>query len=69
MATIINNPDSGSGNGGGAGMVIGAVIVLVIIVLFFIYGLPALRGSRSGTTIQVPDKINVNVSKPAGNGY
>jgi len=72
MATIINNPDSGSGggNGGGAGLIIGVVVAIIVIALFFIYALPAIRNTRSGdTTIKVPDKIDVNVNQPQNNGY
>lgn len=71
MATIINNPDAGSGSssGGGAGILIGALVAIVIIALFFIYALPAIRNNKSGTTVNVPDKINVNVNQPQNNGY
>lgn len=71
MTTVINNPGNGtSDNGsGGAGMIIAVVVVIAIIALFFLYGLPALRnsagnGSNTGTTVNVPDKIQVNVNKP-----
>lgn len=65
MPTIINNPpDSGGGNSGGVGLVVGVVVVIAIIGLFFIYGLPAMRqNNSSGTTINVPDKIQVDVNK------
>jgi len=70
MTTIINNPDTGGGkSGGGAGLIIGAVVVIAIIALFILYGLPALRRSTSGTTVNVPDKINVNVNQTKTNGY
>lgn len=66
MTTIINNPDtSGSNsNSGGVGLIIAVVVIIAIIALFFLYGLPALRKSNnSGTTVNVPDKIQVNVNK------
>ena len=62
MATIINNPDSGGSNGGGMGMVIGAIVLVIILILFFVYGLPAIRGSNKGTTVNVPDKVEVDVN-------
>ena len=69
MATIINNPDSGSGNGGGMGMIIGAIILVIVLIIFFVYGLPAIRGTNNkGTTVNVPDKIDVNVSGGGGGG-
>ena len=63
MATIINNPDSGSGSSGGIGLIIGVVAVIAVIALFFLYGLPALRNSGNGTTVNVPDRIQVDVNK------
>lgn len=69
MATIINNPDSGGDNGGGMGMIIGAIVLIVLIAVFFIYGLPAIRGNNKGTTVNVPDKVNVNVQTPSTNSY
>ena len=70
MATVINNPDSGGDNSGGMGMVIGAIVLVLILILFFVYGLPALRGGSdagSGTQVNVPDQIDVNVDTPSTN--
>jgi hypothetical protein len=71
MATIINNPDSGTDrtveSGGGAGMLIGAIVLILVLIIFFVYGLPALRGSSNkGNTINVPDKIDVDVNPSSG---
>lgn len=65
MATIINNPDSGTSDNasGGAGMLIGAIVLILILIIFFVYGLPAIRGSSTkGNTINVPDKVQVDVN-------
>jgi hypothetical protein len=60
MTTIIN--PQGGDSGAGVGMILGVVLVLVILVLFFVYGLPALRGGNNeGTNINIPDDINVTV--------
>ena len=69
MATIINNPDSGDKGGGGLGMIIGAIVLVLVIVLFFVYGLPAMRnsGDSTGTDVNVPDQIDVNVDTPNNN--
>ncbi len=75
MATIINNPGSGSNgenNGGGAGMIIGIIVAIVIVALFVIYGLPAMRGTSNDATpnsteINVPDSVDVNVDDNTGN--
>ena len=75
MATIINNPPSNqaapSDGGGVAGIIVGVVIAAILIFVFIIFGLPALRGAKKATeggvtvptTIQVPDKIDVNINK------
>lgn len=72
MATIINNPDSGSSDngGGGFGMIVGAIVLVLILILFFVYGLPAIRGGgdSNGTTVNVPDKVDVNVNPDSGSG-
>ena len=78
MATIINNtsptPESGAdnGSGGGSGMLIGAIVLVLILIIFFVYGLPAIRGnggSNEGSTINVPDKVQVDVnSGDSGSG-
>lgn len=61
MTTIIN-PGGGDG-GNGVGMILGVVIALVVIFLFFVYGLPAIRGGNDGgTNINVPEQIDVNVN-------
>lgn len=58
MATVINNPPgTGEGNSA-AGAVVTGVVVIVLVILFFMYGLPRIRGN--GTQVNVPDTINVN---------
>lgn len=61
MATIINNPDGGN-SGGGVGMIFGLIILVVLVALFFLYGLPMIRNASKGTTINVPDKVQVDVN-------
>lgn len=76
MTTIINSPPTpapvqSDGGSGLAGILIVVVIVAVIGFLFFVYGLPAMRGSQdtntggtsSGPTINVPDKVQVDINK------
>ena len=61
MTTIIN-PGSNEG-GNGVGTILTVVLVLVVLFLFFVYGLPAMRGGNNGgTNINVPDQIDVNVN-------
>lgn len=59
MATVINNP-SGNNDGGAASAVITGVVIIVLVILFFVYGLPRIRGT--GTTVNVPDHINVQTN-------
>ena len=65
MTTVINNP--GDGEGMGIGFMIGILIVVVAVILFFVYGLPAIRASKSqpsttNITVQVPNPVT-----PSGN--
>lgn len=62
MVTVVNNPSTGESNGG-MGMIVGLVVLVVVGLLFFVYGLPALRQMQSGTTINVPDQIDVTVKQ------
>jgi len=69
MATVINNPDSGGRDGGGSGVIVGVIVAIIILVLFFLYALPAIRGTtKSGTTVNIPDKINVDVNQQPSGG-
>lgn len=62
MATVINNPQSGDSNGI-LGFVLGLVFLGVVVWLFVVYAVPALRSLQvpSGTQINVPSQIDVNV--------
>lgn len=67
MATIINNPDTGARDSGGMGLIVGVILAILIVALFVIYGLPAIRGTdRSGTNVNVPEKVDINVNNPSG---
>lgn len=44
------------------GLIVGLIILAVILFLVFYYGIPALRGAASGPTVNVPDKVDVNVT-------
>jgi hypothetical protein len=63
MTTVINTPGSGNnGDNSGLGMIVGILIAVIAIALFFIYGLPAMRGNEAPKD----DSLNVNVTLPAG---
>jgi len=63
MATVINNPTTGESSDSGLGIIIGIVMVLVIGGLFIVYGLPAVRDSK---TAPQESNINVDVNLPSG---
>jgi len=64
MTTVVNNP-SGNGEGSGVGIIVGVLVVIVILALFFIYGLPAIRGNQAPANN--PD-INLDVTLPGSGG-
>lgn len=62
MTTIVNTPATTDGGSGSAALVTIVVLVLLAIALLY-FGLPIL--SRNvGTTVQVPDQIDVNINAP-----
>lgn len=66
MATIVNNPAPASSDGGGNGMgfMLGVVILVLFVLGLLYYGLPALRNMSVNPQINVPDKVNVNITQP-----
>jgi len=66
MATTIINPapNNNSSDNDGMGFLVGAIVLIVFVVLFFVYGLPYIRGlSGGGVQVNVPKSINVNVKQ------
>jgi hypothetical protein len=75
MTTVINNPpgspEDSSGGGSAVMLIVGIFIAVVFVFLFVVYGLPSMRGAKNATeggvtvptTVQVPDKIDVNIKK------
>jgi len=47
-----------------SGLIIAIVLLLVLAFLIFYYGLPMLRNAGTGSQINVPGKIDVNVNQP-----
>lgn len=60
MATIVNNPAPTNNSGNGMGFLIGVVLLIVFVFILFYYGFPLLSNMR-GTTVNVPNKLDVNV--------
>jgi len=58
MTTVINNPGD-SGEGLGIGIIVAVLVVMVAVVLFFVYGLPAIRNSKTGESSTTNIKIEV----------
>ncbi|HEY4511458.1 MAG TPA: hypothetical protein VJH55_01320 [Candidatus Paceibacterota bacterium] len=72
MATVINNPGPGDSttreSASGVGAIIGVIVVLIVLALLVIYGIPALRNGEvqgTGTELNIPNSIDVNI-KPEG---
>lgn len=63
MATVINNPPASNNSGGPMGMIVGLIVLVVLAFLFFVYVLPAVQQTQSGTQINVPSEIDVNVKQ------
>jgi hypothetical protein len=61
MPTVINNP-SGNGEGSGVGVILGVLVAIIIIILFFVYGLPALRGAPASKDAGI--NVDVNLPNP-----
>ncbi len=61
MTTIVQNP-APQESGNGVGMMVGILLVVLVAILFFVYGIPAMRGAASVVPqVNIPDTINVNV--------
>lgn len=66
--TVINNAPSPApvqeSSGNGMGFLLGVILLIVFVFLLIYYGLPAIRNSfSSGTQINIPDKVDVNVQQ------
>lgn len=68
MTTVVNTPAPASNDNSGMGMIIGVIVLLAVVFLIFFYGMPYMRGTQqqeqSAPTIQVPDKVDINITKP-----
>lgn len=71
MATVINNPAATTeSTGSGAGIILGVLIAIIAIAALVIYAVPSIRGGArsttsgsNGATVNVPDKVDVNINK------
>ncbi len=68
MATVVNTTPSSTDSGSGLGFVLGIILLVAFFLLFFFYGLPLVTQSLNQSTpsVQVPDKVDVNVNTPQG---
>lgn len=68
MTVIQNNPGSGDRGNGGSGFLLGAVLLIAFLIIFFVFGLPTIRGNRGGdgTNLNIPGRINVDVNPGGG---
>ena len=65
MATeVIHEHDSHAESSNGASFLIGVIILAVVVLFMLYYGVNFFRGmGNSSPTIQVPDKVNVNLNQ------
>lgn len=62
MAEVVH--EHGHSDGGNSmGIIMGVVLLIVALFLFVYYLLPAIQQNSGGTTVNVPDKIDVNVDQ------
>lgn len=66
--TIINpSPNNNSSNNNGVAFLIGIIIFIAFAVLFFVYGLPYIKGlggsGEVNVNIPVPENIDIKVQK------
>lgn len=70
MTTVINTPGNGQNVESGAGWMVAIAILVVAVVLFFVYGLPMIRGENApkqdgmNVNINLPSNVNIAPSKP-----
>lgn len=64
MTTIINTPGNNS-DSSGVGVIVAIIIAIVVIGLFFVYGLPAIRGMGSAAPQNGAIDVNVKLPTPA----
>jgi hypothetical protein len=66
METVINNPNTPPSDpereNGWVGSLLIGIVVIILALLFFVFALPALRGTDPG--VQPNDDININVDLP-----
>lgn len=64
MATIVNNPpanQTAEGSSGGMGFLLGIILLIVFLAVLFIYILPAIGQNFTGSSVNIPSDINVNL--------
>ncbi len=67
--TVINNAAPATDNSGGMGFLMGMILFIAFIFFIFYFGLPMIQntfnggGAGTGTQINVPEKVDVNVNQ------
>lgn len=65
MAVVVNN--TGESPGSGMNSLLGIVLLVIVILVLFYWGLPILRRTATPSpSVNVPDKIDVNINNPEG---
>ncbi len=64
MATVVNTTPANASTDNGMGFVLGIILLIAFVGILLFFGLPYVRGgygSNTGTSVNVPDHMNVNV--------
>lgn len=48
---------------GGMGFLLGVIALIMLFLFFIYYALPLMRNATSSPSIQVPEKVDVNINK------
>lgn len=64
---VINNAAPASESNSGMGFLMGVILLIAFFLFLFYFGIPMVRnsfsGAGTGTQINVPDKVDVNVKQ------
>lgn len=70
MTTVVNNPSPQPTDSGGNTILVGIIIFMGLVMVVLFFGVPAFRRMESSSLsipapqINVPSKIDVNISQP-----
>lgn len=63
MATEVIHHHDTADSGNGVSLLIGAIILAAIVLFMFYFVTTMFRGMSSGQSVQIPDKVDVNLNQ------